>query len=488
MRKTALPRKFTVKLAVIIVALLIGGIFFFVNIPQQQSQAAERRVMSINRRPARTVCGKPGKNSVECHAHVVTTSSGNPVSTSTPYTGTYGPTQFHVGYNLPCTPGGAVQSICPQPTTFGPQTIAIVDAYNDKTIENDLQVYSNYYGLPSCTQANGCLIIRNQNGTTSLPRTTNSGWALETSLDVEVAHAMCQTCKILLIETNSNSWNNLATGVNTAARLGATAISNSYGGGEWSGENSYDAYYNHPGIAVTASAGDNGYGAEYPAASNGVVAVGGTTLTLYSDSTYADESAWSGTGSGCSLYENANSWQTALPNWGQTGCGNKRGIADVSADADPNTGAAVYDSTTYNGTKGWYQVGGTSLASPIIASVYALTGGVPAGINASQIPYANAATAYFHDVLGGTNGTCATSMCLSDIGYDGPTGLGTPNGILGFALQAINTPTPTPTVVPIATPTPTPTTAVPTATPTPTIAPTATPTVTPTPRPRRHGR
>ncbi len=204
---------------------------------------------------------------------------------------------------------------------------------------------------------------------------------------METAHEICQTCKIVLVEATTNSLSYLAAAVNQAAKQGATEISNSYGGSESSGETTYDSSYNHSGIAVTASSGDGGYGVEYPAASPYVVAVGGTTLNLTSSNTYSSESAWSSAGRGCSAYETANSWQTAVSDWSQTGCGTKRGVADVSADADPNTGAAVYDSTRYQGESDWFQVGGTSLSSPPIASVFALVGGASSYANAQQIPY-----------------------------------------------------------------------------------------------------
>lgn len=416
-----------------------------------QNQKSLRTIPQLHARP---VCGIPARGFARCHAHVVTNANETPLGSSTPSSSSMGPVQFHTAYNLPCTPGGSTQSICSAPTTFGPQMIAIVDAYNDPTVENDLNVYSAHYGLPSCTKANGCLTVVNQNGGSTLP-STDGNWALEISLDVQTAHTICQTCKILLVEASSSSMSNLATAVNTAAALGATAISNSYGASEFLGETSYDSYYNHPGIAVTVSAGDNGYGAEYPAAANTVVAVGGTTLQLYTDNTYAGESTWGSTGSGCSSYESANSWQTNLPNWSQTACGSKRGIGDISADADPSTGAAVYDSTSYNGSTGWWQVGGTSLSSPLIASIYALTG-VPANTAAASLLYTSFNSSNSHDITTGKNGSCTTSMCIATTGYDGPTGLGSPNGILGFVLATATSPTntPTPTATPTATPTP----------------------------------
>jgi subtilase family serine protease len=359
----------------------------------------------------------------------------------------YNPVQFHTGYNLPCTVGGTTAlSVCSSVTTYGGQVIGIVDAYNDPTVASDLKTYDSTEGIAPCPQgslniSSACLTVVNQKGGTSLPR-TNSGWALEISLDVQTAHEICQTCKILLVEASSNSFSNLGTAVNEAAALGATEISNSYGGGESSGETSNDWYYTHLGIAVTVSSGDTGNAVEYPAASPDVVSVGGTSLNLNSVSnTYSSESAWSSGGSGCSAYETANSWQTAVSDWSSTasstttGCGTKRGIADVSADADPNTGASVYDSTKYNGQSGWWQVGGTSLSSPLTAAVFALAGGTPAGMNAQSVPYSkftSGTSGNSHDVTTGSNGVCGTIMCNAATGYDGPTGLGTPNGTGGY--------------------------------------------------------
>jgi len=439
--------------------LLLGifGILFFVN--KKSISLAEtqliipKQLRNIVKREFRSVCNLQIAGMARCHAHVVTNNQGIPLGNSVPYASSYGTVQFHTAYNLPCTPGGPVQSVCPTPGSFGGQTIAIVDAYNAPHIESDLNTFGSHYGLPSCTKANGCLKIVNENGGTSLPSHVDSGWALETSLDVEVAHEICQTCKILLVEAYSSFNSDLGKAVNTAAQLGATEISNSYGGSEWSGETSYDTtYYHHPGIAVTVSSGDSGYGAEFPAASPNVVAVGGTTLQINTDNTYGTESVWSGTGSGCSLYEPANSWQKNLNNWNQTFCGTNRAVADVSADADPNTGAAVYDSTPYYGSTGWYQVGGTSLASPLIAGAYALAGGIPANTNASSIPYISFTGVNSHDITQGSNGSCGTIMCNAAIGYNGPAGLGTPNGDSGFK---INTVTPSPTNAPTVTPTPT---------------------------------
>jgi subtilase family serine protease len=367
---------------------------------------------------SRAVCPAPEAAAARCHALVVTDTRGNPMATTSP-TG-YGPAQFHGAYNLPTT-------------SSGNQTIAIVDAYDDPTAKADLDVYDSTYGLPSFPNCGGsvttaCFQKVNQNGNASpLPR-KNSGWALEIALDVETAHQICQNCKILLVEAKSNSFSNLATAVNRAVTMGANVVSNSYGGGETS--STIGGAYDHPGVAITASSGDGGYGVESPASFNTVVAVGGTTLNLGSGNTYGSERVWSGAGSGCSSYFSARSWQTSASGWAQTGCSTKRGVADVSADADPNTGASVYDSTPYQGQSGWFQVGGTSLSAPLIGAVYALAGNAGSTSYPASIPYAH--TSSLHDVTTGSNGNCSTTMCKGAAGYDGPTGVGTPNGTAGF--------------------------------------------------------
>lgn len=300
-------------------------------------------------------------------------------------------------------------------------TVAIVDAYHDPTAEADLGVYRTQYGLPACTKANGCFRQVSQTGsTTSFPK-TDASWAQEISLDLDMVSAACPTCKILLVEATTPSFANLGAAVNYAAsQPGVAAISNSYGGSDAS-DASYGGYYNHPGIAVTVSSGDNGYGVEYPASSQFVTAVGGTSLTAATNSRGWVETAWSGAGSGCSAYNTKPTWQK------DTGCA-KRAVADVSAVADPNTGVNVYDSTAYRGSSGWLVFGGTSASSPIIASVFALGGhgGAP------SLPY-GAPAGSLNDVTGGSNGTCSTAyLCTAGVGFDGPTGLGTPNGTGAF--------------------------------------------------------
>ena len=368
--------------------------------------------------PQKPVCpGPAAAGNANCHARVVTDRKGTPQVTPAP--AGYGPAQFRGAYGLPASgPAG--------------QTIAIVDAYDDPSIASDLNTYSSQFGLPLCNSSNPCFKKVNQSGSASGPfPKANSGWALEIALDVEVAHATCPNCKILLVEANSNSLSNLAAGVKTAAKLGATEISNSYGGSEFSSELSetYAAPYNQPGVAVTVSSGDNGYGSfGFPAALSSVITVGGTTLTLGAGNTYGSETVWSGAGSGCSLYAAAPEWQSFL-----TACAGKRGSADVAADADPATGAAVCDSVKYQGRSGWFRVGGTSLSAPLIAGVYALAGGLPAGTSGASGLYGHLGDgAVLHDVTSGSNGSCSSLMCKGGAGYDGPSGVGTPLGIGAF--------------------------------------------------------
>jgi subtilase family serine protease len=317
----------------------------------------------------------------------------------------YGPADLQSAYKLPSTTAGAGQ------------TVAIVDAFDDPTAESDLAQYRSTYGLPPCTAASGCFRKVNQTGGTLPMPPPSPDWALEISLDLDMVSAICPNCHILLVEANTNLNTDLYTAVDTAAALGANTISNSWGGGESSAQTAADVHFNHPGVAITASSGDDGYGVSYPAASRFVTAVGGTALTPSGSSRGWSETAWTGAGSGCSAYDAKPSWQT------NSGC-SRRTVADVSAVADPNTGVAVL----YAGL--WFTVGGTSASSPIIASVYALAG------NASTVTYGSypySHTSGLFDVTAGTNGTCSPAyLCTAGAGFDGPTGLGTPNGVSGF--------------------------------------------------------
>jgi len=340
-----------------------------------------------------------------------------PLATAAP-AGGYGPADLQSAYALPSGTAGAGQ------------TVAIVDAFDDPKAESDLATYRSTYGLPACTTANGCFKKVNQSGTQGSYPSGDQGWAVEISLDLDMVSAACPQCHILLVEASSNANANLYAAVDTAARLGATEISNSYGGSESSSDTSTNVHYNHPGIPITVSSGDSGYGVEYPAASPYVTAVGGTTLKKATNARGWSESAWSGAGSGCSAYEAKQSWQT------DGGCA-KRTVADVSAVADPNSGVNVYDSDCSglnrllgNCFSGWGVVGGTSASAPIIASVYALAGN-GASVTYGSFPYSHATA--LNDVTSGSNGSCSGSyLCTSVAGFDGPTGLGTPNGTGAF--------------------------------------------------------
>ncbi|MGW2834762.1 S53 family peptidase [Streptomyces sp. NPDC001286] len=333
----------------------------------------------------------------------------------------YGPTNLQSAYGL--TSAAA--------SNGSGETIAIVDAYNDPNAESDLATYRSYYGLSACTTANGCFKKVSQTGsTTSLP-SSDAGWSEEISLDLDMASAVCPNCNILLVEATSATMANLGKAVNEAVTLGAKYVSNSYGGSESSSDTSYDSsYFNHPGVAITVSAGDSGYGAEYPAASRYVTSVGGTALKTSSTTRGWTETVWKtssteGTGSGCSSYDTKPSWQT------DTGC-SKRTISDVSAVADPATGVSVYDS--YGVTAGWYTFGGTSASAPIIAAVYALAGTPSSSSYPASFPYTKAGTSALNDVTSGNNGSCSTTyLCTAQTGYDGPTGWGTPEGVSAFA-------------------------------------------------------
>jgi subtilase family serine protease len=355
----------------------------------------------------RAVCPGPETDAARCHARIVTDARGNPLATTSP-TG-LGPSQLRTAYGVA--------------SASSAQTIAIVDAYDNPNAESDLAVFSQTFGLPACTTANGCFRKVDQTGGTRYPR-GDQGWALEIALDVQAAHGMCPSCKILLVEAKSASFGNLLVAEDYATSH-ASVVSNSWGGSEFSSQTSstYDGHFNRPGVPITVSSGDSGYGVSYPASSRFVTAVGGTTLTLNGDGTRAAETTWSGAGSGCSAYSAKPAWQT------DAGCG-RRTVADVSADADPVSGLSVYDSYGYSGQRGWFKVGGTSLSAPIIASLYALAGNAATTIHGSY-PYAHAASLY--DVTSGINGSCGGSyLCTAVAGYDGPTGLGAPNGTGGF--------------------------------------------------------
>jgi hypothetical protein len=329
----------------------------------------------------------------------------------------YGPSDIQSAYALPDAGAG--------------QTVALVDAFDDPNAEADLAAYRAQYGLPPCTSADGCFTKVNQAGKAGPLPAPDTGWGLEISLDLDAVSAACPRCHILLVEANSSSITDLGPAVDTAVGLGASVVSNSYGSmGEFSGEQLFEPYYDHRGVPIVVASGDYGYGngallinsVSYPAASRYVVAAGGTSLQPAPGTARGwTESAWTGATSGCSAYIHKPGWQKDRL------CRN-RTVADVSAVADPKTGLAVYDTF---GQGGWLVVGGTSAASPLIASVYALAGNGARQRYASGL-YRN--PGHLFDVTAGANGdNCdSTYLCTAGPGYDGPTGLGTPDGTGSF--------------------------------------------------------
>jgi len=370
------------------------------------------------------------------------------------------PQDLHTAYELPPTaPAGE------------PQTIAIVDPFDDPTAEADLKEYSATFGLPQCTHARRCFSKINQEGRGEPLPEPSGGAAAEISLDIETAHAICEDCHILLVEANSFSEQDLEAAENRAVTEGANEISNSWYGKEPATDG---PAFDHPGVVITAAAGDFGYLswgsdvadekdiAPYPASSPDVIGVGGTHLALEpATGAWQSEVVWNGEGaggSGCSEHFSAPPWQTALAGWPAVGCADKRAVADVAADGDISTPVAIYDSTP--GPEGnravWRRMGGTSFGSPLIAAAFALAGGAHGVEYPARTLYENAVLNHgsLHDITAGSNGEChqgvdregfarcttaaeaatctGAAICLAGTGYDGPTGVGTPNGLGAF--------------------------------------------------------
>lgn len=342
------------------------------------------------------VCGDVGKGFARCLAWLRTDIQGE-VRPNTP--AGYAPSDLQTAYGLTSysKSGG------------GGQTVAIVDAYDDANAESDLNVYRAKFGLPACTVANGCFTKQ------SFTSQTNAGWAGEESVDVDMVSAICPNCKILLIEAASTSLADLSS-AESYAIAHADYVTNSWGGDE--GSTTYDSDFGGCAV-ITAAAGDHAYNptALWPAILPTVVGVGGTSLTSTSPRA---ETAWRQAGSGCSKVYGKPSFQSGL----NTGCA-MRAESDVSADADPDTGVAVYDTFQH---RGWVVFGGTSVAAPIVASAFALAGA--AGENAVGNLYAH--TTGLNDITFGSNGTCGAPLCVAGRGWDGPTGLGSPNGVEAF--------------------------------------------------------
>lgn len=362
-------------------------------------ELADRAALAnIVQHPYRDLCDAtpllPGQ--MRCYAKARTDEvTGDIIKFAAPQA--YGPADLRSAYKLPTSGGNG-------------QIVAIVDANDYPNAEQDLATYRQQYGLAPCTTSNGCFKKVDQNGGSSYPQQdTCQGWGGEIMLDLDMVSAACPDCHILLVEANSASSQNLAQGVQTAIQLGAVAVSNSYGGPEDSTVPQFDPSYKHAGVWITASAGDQGYGASFPATGSGVLAVGGTSLQQSGSSRGWAEAAWNSGGSGCSAYISKPSWQN------DQGCTNRM-ESDVSAVGDPNTGVSVY-------CGGWQVVGGTSASSPLVAASFTAM-----HIAADpSLPWKHPQA--FFDVTSGSNGQCSTSYyCNAGTGYDGPTGWGTPNG------------------------------------------------------------
>jgi len=305
-----------------------------------------------------------------------------------------------------------IKAIYHLPSSGGSGTIAIIGAYNSSSVEADLNIFSKQFSLPLCTAKNGCFELHKM----SSPIRSNSGWATETALDTQWAHAIAPNAKILLVESKSASVKDLLDGISYAKnRSDVVSISMSWGGAEFSGEEKLDSYFqNSKGAVFFASSGDNGTGVQWPAVSPNVIGVGGTTFHFGADGNLTQETAWSGSGGGVSNYISIPNFQQLLNIKISSG---KRAVPDVSFGADPNPGFSIYH-------KGWLNVGGTSAGAPQWAAIHAL------GKNFSNFSLYHDATgkkytSYFRDIIKGVNGDCG-SQCKAGKSYDTVTGLGSP--------------------------------------------------------------
>ena len=389
---------------------------------------------------------------MRCFA-LIETANGNdfdPMTASAAALGpaAYGPKDYHTAYHLP--------NKTPMRTdgTRKAVTVAIVDAFDDATIYQDLTRYSKFKGIPVLPQCSkkivkACFHKRNLGATPG--SAVRPGWDVEIALDVETVHAICQNCRIDLFEARNAKTSSLGAAEDVAANH-ANIISNSFGsyGNDGKGTSAQNAPFIHPNKAIVVAAGDFGYGVAFPASLDSVVSVGGTRLLLGANHAYGSETAWgpstnfphSGSGSGCAdgsvsglAPVNARAFQLNVANYANTGCGSFRGDNDVSANGDPFSGSAVFASST-----GWIKVGGTSLSTPLIAGTYALAANATSVKFPASLAYAQAGTSAFHDVISGSDDAhrwpipcnTSTTACNAAPGYDLPTGVGTPNGLAGF--------------------------------------------------------
>lgn len=368
---------------------------------------------------------------------------------------------FHVHGNTALGPNGlSPQQIrrfygidqLPQGGQGSGQVIAIVDAYDNPDAESSLKVFDNTFGLPACTTGNGCF-SKLYSGVSKHRLRADPGWALESSLDVEWAHAIAPQAKIVLVEAASNSFQDLMSAVAMAVApkprgAGANVVAMSWGGPEFLSETQYDGQFiSANGVSFVAASGDGGATVDYPAASPYVLAVGGTSISVDASGNYLGEKAWSGSGGGQSAYEAEPAYQSSFAIPGDSI--GARGVPDVAYSADPASGFAVYDAYGYQGQTGWFVVGGTSAGAPQWSGLLAIANGVRVAngkttLNAvstiNGMVYgagATAAATNYHDILSGTNGSCGT-LCTAVPGYDYVTGLGSPlaNNLVGTLINA----------------------------------------------------
>jgi hypothetical protein len=413
--------------------------------------------------------GTPGVRSLAAEARPTTGAASGPA-------GGKSPAQYAEAYEYEPTKGGTGQ------------TVAIVDAYDDPAVEGDLAKFDTQYGLGQCTTANKCFEKVGQSGTSTLPAKDETGWSVEISLDVEAVRSVCRNCKILLVEADNEEFSSLGAAVDTAVRLGATEVSNSYAGPEEGFGESERKAYEHPGVVIAAATGDDGYydwdyynggatSAEVPAEPGApaslpsVIGVGGTSLYLGSGGKRSSETVWNengpgdevglaeergegATGSGCSTLFTAPKWQLDAPDFAASGCGTKRLSADVAADGNPQTGFDIYD--TYKCGEaceefgigkgsGWLTIGGTSLSTPLISAMWALAGGSGGLTSPALALYGHLEQkSSIYDVTDGGDGFCGgdsrvscpappaafgTVDCGGTTACNGAAGLDGPSGV-----------------------------------------------------------
>lgn len=405
--------------------------------------------LNAQRKPARgkvivpdTSVVRPQDRGVRAHTNhlIFIPASGKNKKHGPPGGGPSGPTGETPG-SLACvyqtaaslTPGCPIATATSLPSG-GSGVIAIVDAYDYPSASSDFDTFSNQFGLPSgnnCNGGNPCFTKVYAAGKRK-PH-TNSGWALEASLDIEWSHAMAPNAQIVLVEASSNSFSDLLQAVSVATNYvvcgnascpsggsGVGEVSMSWGGSEFSGETSDDYYFYNSGVTYVASSGDTGGAVIWPSASPNVVSAGGTTVHRDSNGNFTGETGWSGSGGGPSQYEGRPAYQDVI----SAIVNGARGTPDFSYDADPASGVSVYDTTSYQGLSGWLVIGGTSVSSPSLAGIVNLAGHFYALNDEQNTIYASYGnTTCFNDVVGGSAGSYTAVT-----GWDFVTGVGSNKG------------------------------------------------------------